>query len=695
MVDLSLETDEEIIRQTTDVERYRANDDYAEINELYLTNKNLIYIYEKSNGIFSKNENIMEKTSLNDIRVVNGKVQIFEIDDDDYGLGLQILINNGSREHLVFEKKKELQAWYNSIIEVITGEKNIETQSTNHTISYIEDNSSILLSNFKNVVDSAKGKINNIKKQVVDELLNDQHIDKINEKSPNDIKKETNNIINNTTEKDITLKKKQIESNIIKENPHTNNECKEKNRSYCSNCGKELTSNSKFCSFCGSPVDNIKINNNTIQEIRKNNIENKKEELSERKIIYEGKIHKCPNCGEPLDSFVTNCPACGYELRDAKSSSAVNELAHKLEELELNRENNKITNKILQNINMIPLTKTDEQKISLIKNFHIPNTKEDLYEFLILSKSNIEIDLYEDSPMQAARLAISDAWKVKFEQAYYKAKILFKNDERFSEIQSMYDETITAINKAKNKSKNKEKMGFLGLGIMAILGIGLSLGLLSYTADNNSNSPNQSQTEIQKNNENYSNKVVNINNNNFDADAISKELKVKQYKYEEYNTTYTAFVIENPTNYDLDINVEVKFYNKDGSIVAAKDGSIPAVERKSNTFIWFHSDSYDNLDYKITVAEETYFRCVTSSLTYNSVKSKDKEIVSLTNNGDFDAKFVEGYALFFKNNKLVDISFDYFENDGVLKPKQTITKELECSGEYDSVQFYFVGNADK
>jgi hypothetical protein len=31
----------------------------------------------------------------------------------------------------------------------------------------------------------------------------------------------------------------------------------------------------------------------------------------------------------------------------------------------------------------------------------------------------------------------------------------------------------------------------------------------------------------------------------------------------------------------------------------------------------------------------------------------------------------------------------------VLKPKQTITKELECSGEYDSVQFYFVGNADK
>ena len=39
-------------------------------------------------------------------------------------------------------------------------------------------------------------------------------------------------------------------------------------------------------------------------------------------------------------------------------------------------------------------SKTDEQEISLIKSFPIPNTKEDLYEFLILSQSNIDMEVY-------------------------------------------------------------------------------------------------------------------------------------------------------------------------------------------------------------------------------------------------------------------------------------------------------------
>ena len=49
--------------------------------------------------------------------------------------------------------------------------------------------------------------------------------------------------------------------------------------------------------------------------------------------MYEGYIHKCPNCGEVLEAFVTVCPACGYEIRDAKSSSSVQELASKLENI--------------------------------------------------------------------------------------------------------------------------------------------------------------------------------------------------------------------------------------------------------------------------------------------------------------------------------------------------------------------------
>lgn len=48
-------------------------------------------------------------------------------------------------------------------------------------------------------------------------------------------------------------------------------------------------------------------------------------------MVYEGKVHKCPNCGDLIDSFHAICPTCGYEIRNAKSSSVVREFAEKLE----------------------------------------------------------------------------------------------------------------------------------------------------------------------------------------------------------------------------------------------------------------------------------------------------------------------------------------------------------------------------
>lgn len=86
---------------------------------------------------------------------------------------------------------------------------------------------------------------------------------------------------------------------------------------YCINCGQELAEEAKFCANCGKAVSAPQ---NGINE--------------QRKIVYEGHIHKCPNCGEVLQSFVANCPACGYEIRDTYSVSFVREFAMKLEQIE-------------------------------------------------------------------------------------------------------------------------------------------------------------------------------------------------------------------------------------------------------------------------------------------------------------------------------------------------------------------------
>ena len=47
-------------------------------------------------------------------------------------------------------------------------------------------------------------------------------------------------------------------------------------------------------------------------------------------MVFEGTIHKCPNCGDILDAYESVCEACGYERRGANSTSSVRELAVKI-----------------------------------------------------------------------------------------------------------------------------------------------------------------------------------------------------------------------------------------------------------------------------------------------------------------------------------------------------------------------------
>ena len=151
--------------------------------------------------------------------------------------------------------------------------------------------------------------------------------------------------------------------------------------SFCSNCGKKLHEGVKFWSESGAKVT-------------------EPENSEQGKKIFEGEIHKCPCCGEILDSFIARCPACGYELRGEKTSASVKEFAMKLASAE-----------------------TDSAKISLIQNFPIPNTKEDIFEFMILAASNFE-EQYSNSDDR--QKVISKAWVSKINQGYQKAKILFQ-----------------------------------------------------------------------------------------------------------------------------------------------------------------------------------------------------------------------------------------------------------------------------
>ena len=167
---------------------------------------------------------------------------------------------------------------------------------------------------------------------------------------------------------------------------------------YCTNCGYFVAEGAKFCSNCGTSVTGSN-------------------EGERRQTVHLGKIYKCPNCGEVLKSFETNCPTCGYEIRGAKATDSIKDLEVRLES-----------------------AKTIEEKANIIRHFPIPNTKEDILEFLILASTNANEKLDNE---------ISSAWVVKLEQTIQKARLLIQDKDELDRIEKEY----LSINKRLSKER--------------------------------------------------------------------------------------------------------------------------------------------------------------------------------------------------------------------------------------------------
>ena len=133
---------------------------------------------------------------------------------------------------------------------------------------------------------------------------------------------------------------------------------------------------------------------------------------NERKTFYDGEIHKCPNCGEILKSFELECSSCGFEFRGIQSSKTLILLYEKL--------NNAIS---------------EQQKIEIIRNFPIPNTKEDIVSFMNWAVSNYDGDYAAKHQFEND---ISDAYFAVAENCYHKARMLFRDNSQ--ELKSVAEE---------------------------------------------------------------------------------------------------------------------------------------------------------------------------------------------------------------------------------------------------------------
>ena len=151
---------------------------------------------------------------------------------------------------------------------------------------------------------------------------------------------------------------------------------------------------------------------------------------------------KCPECQAVIESFSTKCAYCDAEIKNIKSSFSINSLNEKLMEAEEKVRNQEPGGGFVGKFMAAFDGETELErriftaKANVIRTFPIPNTKEDILEFLTLavaSVKTIKVNFMEkmagESGTVGYRITYKNAWLNVCQKVIMKARFSMKEDK--------------------------------------------------------------------------------------------------------------------------------------------------------------------------------------------------------------------------------------------------------------------------
>ena len=150
-----------------------------------------------------------------------------------------------------------------------------------------------------------------------------------------------------------------------------------------------------------------------------------------------GDVKKCPACGAIVQSFQTKCTDCGQEFSNVDANVSIQKLFAMLNACENERkeESNSIVGAFgsLMAKGLGQGDKVTERKKSIISGFPIPNTKDDILEFLSTAIPNARQKgnfLTKQQPENKSHNDLAPTWFSKCEQIVMKARFSMKEDKK-------------------------------------------------------------------------------------------------------------------------------------------------------------------------------------------------------------------------------------------------------------------------
>lgn len=172
---------------------------------------------------------------------------------------------------------------------------------------------------------------------------------------------------------------------------------------FCRNCGRQIPDDAVFCDYCGTRTNSESFSgsNNELHSL------------------------SCPACGHPISFNDIKCPGCGREFREKKSPTSIKDFYESV----LNENDN-------------------ARKINIIKMFPIPNSREDILEFMVLASSNFNAAYYL---RYKNRETVASAWLTKIKQCHSKGMLLLTNPSDRAILDKSYNDVYAKMKRLKIK----------------------------------------------------------------------------------------------------------------------------------------------------------------------------------------------------------------------------------------------------